>query len=98
MVVIIPCDMIPWLILCSCLFDCLFPICGRCTGLLLRMFMLLYDTEIVEEEAFVKWKEDVNDTHPGKGKALFQVRHRRQTEKQNLLPPTPNGFWVAGDC
>ena len=43
------------------------------TGLLLRMFMLLYDMEVIEEEAFVKWKEDVNDEHPGKGKSLFQV-------------------------
>ncbi|KXJ23229.1 Eukaryotic translation initiation factor 4 gamma 2 [Exaiptasia diaphana] len=42
-------------------------------GLLLRMFMLLYDLEIVEEEAYVKWKEDVNEDYPGKGKALFQV-------------------------
>lgn len=37
------------------------------------MFMLLYDLESVEEEAFVKWKEDVNDDYPGKGRALFQV-------------------------
>ncbi|XP_032226827.2 eukaryotic translation initiation factor 4 gamma 2 [Nematostella vectensis] len=42
-------------------------------GLLLRMFMLLYDLEVVDEEAFVKWKEDVNEKYPGKGKALFQV-------------------------
>lgn len=42
-------------------------------GLLLRWFVLLYDLEIVEEEAFLKWKEDVNDDFPGKGKALFQV-------------------------
>lgn len=42
-------------------------------GLLLRWFVLLYDLEVVEEEAFLKWKEDVNDDFPGKGKALFQV-------------------------
>ncbi|KAK8758366.1 hypothetical protein V5799_004001 [Amblyomma americanum] len=42
-------------------------------GMLLRWFVLLYDQEIVEEEAFLKWKEDVNDDYPGKGKALFQV-------------------------
>ena len=41
--------------------------------MLLRMFVLLYDTEVVEEEAFLKWKEDVSEKHPGKGKALFQV-------------------------
>ena len=42
--------------------------------MLLRIFVLLYDTEVVEEEAFLKWKEDVSEKHPGKGKALFQVR------------------------
>ena len=42
-------------------------------GMLLRMFVLLYDTEVVEEEAFLRWKEDVSEKHPGKGKALFQV-------------------------
>lgn len=41
--------------------------------MLLRMFVLLYDTEVVEEEAFLKWKEDVSEKYPGKGKALFQV-------------------------
>ena len=43
-------------------------------GMLLRWFVLLYDMEIVEEEAFLKWKEDLTDDTPGKGKALFQVR------------------------
>lgn len=42
-------------------------------GMLLRMFVLLYDTEVVEEEAFLRWKEDVSEKYPGKGKALFQV-------------------------
>jgi len=42
-------------------------------GMLLRWFVYLYDLEIVEEEAFLAWKEDVNDEYPGKGKALFQV-------------------------
>lgn len=41
--------------------------------MLLRFFMNLYDMEVVEEEAFLKWKEEVNDQYPGKGKALFQV-------------------------
>lgn len=36
--------------------------------------MRLYDLEIIEEDAFLKWKEEVNDEFPGKGKALFQVR------------------------
>ena len=42
-------------------------------GMLLRWFVLLYDLEIVEEEAFLNWKEDLSDDTPGKGKALFQV-------------------------
>lgn len=42
-------------------------------GMMLRWFVSFYELEIVEEEAFLKWKEDVNDEYPGKGKALFQV-------------------------
>ncbi|XP_062508189.1 eukaryotic translation initiation factor 4 gamma 2-like isoform X2 [Corticium candelabrum] len=42
-------------------------------GLLLRTFMNLYDLDIVEEEAYLKWKDDVCDDYPGKGKSLFQV-------------------------
>eukprot|EP00918_Siedleckia_nematoides_P107240 GHVU01233822.1.p1 GENE.GHVU01233822.1~~GHVU01233822.1.p1 ORF type:complete len:753 (+),score=145.13 GHVU01233822.1:752-3010(+) len=42
-------------------------------GLLLRMFVQLYDLEIVEEDTFLRWKEEVNEEYPGKGKALFQV-------------------------
>ncbi|KAF5273914.1 hypothetical protein FQA39_LY01029 [Lamprigera yunnana] len=42
-------------------------------GELLRWFMALYDLEIVEEETFLTWKEDVTDAYPGKGQALFQV-------------------------
>ncbi|PSN51862.1 Eukaryotic translation initiation factor 4 gamma 2 [Blattella germanica] len=42
-------------------------------GMLLRWFVNLYDLEIVEEDAFLKWKEDITDVYPGKGKALFQV-------------------------
>ncbi|KAJ8986086.1 hypothetical protein NQ317_003381 [Molorchus minor] len=42
-------------------------------GQLLRWFMALYELEIVDEEAFLNWKEDVTDAYPGKGQALFQV-------------------------
>lgn len=41
--------------------------------MLLRWFVNLYNLEVVEEEAFLKWKEDITDDYPGKGKALFQV-------------------------
>uniref|UniRef100_UPI00358EC28C eukaryotic translation initiation factor 4 gamma 2 n=1 Tax=Myxine glutinosa TaxID=7769 RepID=UPI00358EC28C len=42
-------------------------------GMLLRWFIALYDLEVVEEEAFLAWKEDLAEEFPGKGKALFQV-------------------------
>merc|ERR1712073_167688 len=42
-------------------------------GMLLRWFVALYEADIVDEHVFLKWKEDVNDSYPGKGKALFQV-------------------------
>ncbi|XP_046748420.1 eukaryotic translation initiation factor 4 gamma 2 isoform X1 [Diprion similis] len=42
-------------------------------GMLLRWFIALYEMEVVDEEAFMKWKEDVTDDYPGKGQALFQV-------------------------
>jgi translation initiation factor 4G len=42
-------------------------------GLLLRWFLALYEADLVEEQVFLKWKEDVNDSYPGKGKSLFQV-------------------------
>lgn len=41
--------------------------------------MNFYDMEVVEEEAFLKWKEEVNDQYPGKGKALFQVSWERES-------------------
>lgn len=45
--------------------------------MLLRWFLNLYDLEVIEEEAFLKWREDISDAYPGKGKALFQVSHTR---------------------
>ena len=42
-------------------------------GMLLRWFIALYDLSIIDEEAYMRWKEDVNDAYPGKGEALFQV-------------------------
>uniref|UniRef100_A0A3B5AFF7 Eukaryotic translation initiation factor 4 gamma 2 n=1 Tax=Stegastes partitus TaxID=144197 RepID=A0A3B5AFF7_9TELE len=42
-------------------------------GMLLRYFANLYDMEIIEEEGFLSWKEDITQEFPGKGKALFQV-------------------------
>ncbi|XP_043066155.2 eukaryotic translation initiation factor 4 gamma 2, partial [Drosophila bipectinata] len=42
-------------------------------GMLCRWFKYLYESEIIEEEAFVSWKEEISDKYPGKGSALFQV-------------------------
>ncbi|KAH8401339.1 hypothetical protein KR009_004655 [Drosophila setifemur] len=42
-------------------------------GMLCRWFKYLYESEIIEEEAFVLWKEEISDQYPGKGSALFQV-------------------------
>lgn len=42
-------------------------------GMLLRYYVNFYDMEIIEEEAFLSWKEDLTQEYPGKGKALFQV-------------------------
>ena len=41
--------------------------------MLLRFFVHFYDMEIIEEEAFLAWKEDITQEFPVKGKALFQV-------------------------
>lgn len=43
--------------------------------MLLRYFVNFYDMEIIEEEAFLAWKEDITQEFPGKGKALFQVMY-----------------------
>ena len=42
-------------------------------GLILRLFMYLYDNEITCEEVFLKWKEELKNPLPGKQKTLFQV-------------------------
>lgn len=42
-------------------------------GALLRWFHMLYDMNIVDDDVFFIWKEEINDEFPGKGQALFQV-------------------------
>jgi translation initiation factor 4G len=42
-------------------------------GVLLRWFRAFYELNVIEEDAFLRYKEDVTDMYPGKGKALFQV-------------------------
>ena len=43
-------------------------------GLMLRMSIRLYDSDVVEEEAFMAWREDLpTDECPGKQKALIEI-------------------------
>ena len=44
-------------------------------GMLLRSFVNCYELDILDEHAFLQWREDRRycDDYPGKGKALFQV-------------------------
>ncbi|XP_053662055.1 eukaryotic translation initiation factor 4 gamma 2 [Anopheles marshallii] len=46
---------------------------GYPKGVLLRWFQEIYELSVIEDEAFLRYKEDVTDIYPGKGKALFQV-------------------------
>lgn len=50
--------------------------------MLLRLFIIFYTEEIVEEDVFMRWREDLNETYPGKGKALFQVNSWLQWMEQ----------------
>lgn len=42
-------------------------------GMLLRWFTALYDLNVIEEDAYFQWKEDLTEVYPGKQRALFQV-------------------------
>jgi translation initiation factor 4G len=43
-------------------------------GLMLRMAMNLYDFDVVDDEGFVRWREEINETVPGKvGSILGQL-------------------------
>ena len=35
----------------------------------------MYDLEIIDEEAFYLWKDEINENYPDKGQALFHVSH-----------------------
>jgi len=65
-------------------------LCSCCchSGMLLRYFVNLYDMEIIEEEAFLAWKEDVTQEFPGKGKSLFQVRGVSTDNDASKCKPT----------
>ena len=40
---------------------------------LAHLFNQMYDLEIIEEEAFLHWKDEINENYPNKGQALFYV-------------------------
>lgn len=46
---------------------------GWPAGLIKKLFYQLYEADVVFEDAYGVWREDVNDVTPGKDKALFQV-------------------------
>lgn len=63
--------------------------------MLLRYYVNFYDMEIIEEEAFLSWKEDLTQEYPGKGKALFQVMCSHWSMALCGLPPlTPLCLFV----
>ena len=41
---------------------------------LAHLFNQMYDLEIIEEDAFLQWKDEINENYPNKGQALFYVR------------------------
>jgi translation initiation factor 4G len=46
---------------------------GHPKGFFLRVCKYLYDVDIVEEDAFMAWRDLVDDVYPGKGEALVAV-------------------------
>lgn len=42
-------------------------------GLVLRIAMALYDEDVVEQAAWMHWREEINDHEPGKGDALVDL-------------------------
>ncbi|KER33272.1 hypothetical protein T265_00778 [Opisthorchis viverrini] len=42
-------------------------------GFLLRCFINLYNCDLVDENTFLTWKEELNPDYPAKGEALFEV-------------------------
>lgn len=43
--------------------------------MLCRWFKYLYEAEVIYEDTFIHWKEEISDKYPGKGAALFQVNN-----------------------
>lgn len=41
---------------------------------LAHLFNQMYDLEIIDEEAFYLWKDEINENYPDKGQALFHLQ------------------------
>lgn len=41
---------------------------------LAHLFNQMYDLEIIEEDAFLQWKDEINENYPNKGQALFYLQ------------------------
>ena len=41
---------------------------------LAHLFNAMYDLELIEEEAFYLWKDEINESYPNKGQALFHLQ------------------------
>ncbi|CAH8591649.1 unnamed protein product [Heterobilharzia americana] len=76
-------------------------------GFLFRCFMNLYDCELVCEDVFLSWKEEVNPSYPAKGQALFEVNRwltwletaeEEDEENQSKSDPNENHEKSVEDC
>ena len=74
--------------LCVCVCVCVC-VCCCSSGLLLRLFQYWYDLDVIDEDAFFKWREDISQVYPGKEKALFQVLE----EVATIVILTTAGTW-----
>merc|ERR1711908_42973 len=68
---------------------CLFEVQAFCntlsfpSGLLKKIFYHLYNEDVVFEEAYSVWREDLGDSTPGKMEALVHARN----SSSGLTPP-----------
>ena len=42
-------------------------------GALVKQFEYIYDNDLIEEDGFIAWENDVHDQCPGRNQALLQV-------------------------
>ena len=64
------------------------------TGLVKKLFYNLYETDIIFEDAYGVWREDVSDATPGKDKALFQARAAAGHSHRHIAHMLVYGAWL----